>query len=167
MTRLNVIDPRDLLDEHLQAETREIIRIVNELRNYPERFCITGNVPYTLNKGHVKQFRDKLLYVAKRHRRLRLEMISRGLKVNENWRIKRDQLVGNVRLHGMNDWTPDPKAYHLNIERIQERFDLRKKAYHMTYVTKLSNGTLQREKVTVNCEHEFNNYLNKHLIKYF
>ena len=67
MTRINCgIPVEELCDKHLMAEHREIKRIPNcvkrgryNLENQPELF--------TLGKGHVKFFYDKLGYLKKRY----------------------------------------------------------------------------------------------------
>ena len=66
MTRINTVDACDLTNEWLIAEVRELPRIVNELRDHPERLVLK-DIPkqYTLASGHVKFYRNKLLHLAK------------------------------------------------------------------------------------------------------
>ena len=73
--------PSDLTDQWLLAEWRELPRIVNELEKHPTRFKL-DKIPceYTLNTGHVTFFRNKLLYLAKRHRLIKKELRVRGIK---------------------------------------------------------------------------------------
>ena len=62
MTRVTILDPSDLTNEWLLANHREIPRVVNELIDHPERLVLK-DIPkqFTLNAGHVKFFRNKLL----------------------------------------------------------------------------------------------------------
>lgn len=130
MTRINTIDPSPLLDEHLIAEWREMPRIVNELRKNPQIF-VKDDIPseYTLNKGHVKFFRDKLVYLKNRHESLCIEMDLRGINRNPEVRIDFEGLDDSILLEAMNDWTPTKRDHYINFKRIKERFAYRKRAY--------------------------------------
>lgn len=159
MTRINTIDPSDLTNEWLLAEWRELPRIVNELEKYPNRYKPKDIPPqYTLNTGHVKFFRNKLLFLAKRHRLLKRELRKRGMSFDKTVKVELHYLRDDLKMFCCNDWTPTPKDHDLLIERLQERFDLRKKAYHLT------KGNI---KEVINCAHSFNNYCRKHLEKYY
>lgn len=131
MTRINTIDPRLLLDEHLIAEWREMPRIVNELRKHPNRFN-KKDIPmhYTLGNGHVKFFRDKLIYLKKRHAKLCQEMDERGINRSKDVAIDFKGLCKQIAAVAMNDWTPSKADHEINIGRIAERFSLRKRSYH-------------------------------------
>lgn len=81
MTRINAFIPvEELSDKHLIAEHREIKRIPNmvgsgkaKLENIPEQF--------TLGKGHVKFFYNKLKYLYLRYAELYYECKKRGFNV--------------------------------------------------------------------------------------
>lgn len=81
MTRINAgIHPLELCNKHLLAEHREIKRIPNiiksgkaDLVNIPEEF--------TLGKGHVKFFYNKLLYLKKRYIEIYNELKRRDFNV--------------------------------------------------------------------------------------
>jgi hypothetical protein len=81
MTRINSsIHPRELPRKALLAESREIKRVPNALlsgrlkpTNIPEKF--------TLGKGHVKFFADKLEYLWHRYESIHCECLIRGYKV--------------------------------------------------------------------------------------
>lgn len=90
MTRINTnIDPKDLTDQHLVAEYRELPMIhaalrkslktksVNDvLKSIPKKFC--------LNTGHVKYFYDKLSFLDTRYQALKSEMLNRGMNPDPN-----------------------------------------------------------------------------------
>lgn len=78
MTRINVAIPvEELTREHLIAEHREIKRIPNMVKSGR---AILENIPskFTLGKGHVKFFYDKLLYLKIRYDQLYNEGLRRG-----------------------------------------------------------------------------------------
>lgn len=132
MTRINTIDAALLLDEHLIAEWREMPRIVNELKKHPTRF-VKGDIPknYTMGNGHVKFFRDKLVYLQIRHQQLCDEMDLRGINRNPDIRIDLEGLDDTIKQETLNNWTPTKQDHKINFSRIKERFNLRKKAYHL------------------------------------
>ena len=147
MTRINAVPPELLTNEWLTAECREMVRIPNELIKHPSRLKL-NLIPkeYTLNTGHVLFHRDKLLYLIKRQKLIIAEMHERGLKVNEHWVIDESKFTPVMKMFCMKDWTPSTRDHLINIERLEERFTLRKKAYHF------------KDQV-INCEHSFNEYL--------
>ena len=150
MTRINTIDPVHLTNEWLIAEFRELPRIVNELHKHPQRFKLK-DIPkeFTLNTGHVKFFRNKLLYLSKRHTDIIKELSERGINFDKKIKVDLDNLSPSIKLFGCNDWKPSKRDHKLIVERLTERFNLRKKAYHLT-----TSST----KVTINCDESYNNY---------
>lgn len=158
MTRINTIAPSDLANEWLLSEWRELPRIVNELEKHPRRYKAKDTpASYTLNAGHVKFFRDKLLYLAKRHRELKRELRKRNINHDKRIKVELHYLPDHLKMFCCNDWTPTQQDHGVLIERLQERFDLRKKPYSIT------DGA---NKTVIDCEHSFNEYCNKHLGKY-
>lgn len=117
MTRINLIHPELLCDQHLLAEHRELTRIPNtilsgkavvNLSKIPER--------YVLGKGHVTFFYDKLLYLYNRYLKLHRECCIRGFNVT--WKFPDiDELDHEL----YNDYTPSAVSKSINIERILER----------------------------------------------
>lgn len=158
MTRINTIAACDLTNEWVLAETRELPRIVNELRDHPERLVLK-DIPkqYTLGAGHCKFFRNKLLYLAKRHSLLLEECTKRGLSINKDIQVDLDSLPDHIKMFCLNDWTPSNADHRVLILRLIERFSLRGKAYHMT-----KNNV----KLRIDTDAEFNVYFNQHLAKY-
>ena len=79
MTRINIVDPIELTDQHLVAEYREIFMVGSALqRSLKSKNWNPNSIPkqYTLNKGHVKFFYNKGKYLSKRYDELRTEMKS-------------------------------------------------------------------------------------------
>lgn len=90
MTRINVgIPPKELSGRHLIAEHREIKRIPNlvkkkykeKIEKYQSVFFEDLPKQFTLGKGHVIFFYNKLAYIITRYRELYQECINRGYKV--------------------------------------------------------------------------------------
>ena len=81
MTRINAgIHPSELCNKHLLAEHREIKRIPNIIKSGKANLV---NIPkeFTLGKGHVKFFYNKLLYLKKRYIEIYNELRHRDFSV--------------------------------------------------------------------------------------
>lgn len=121
MTRINVVDPKELTVKHLVAEYREITRLPKNLQTALNRktspFSLK-EIPheYVLGKGHVKFFFDKMLFLKKRFESLVQEMLDRGY--NPTYR---DSSIFQTDERFMNDYTPTNEAIKINRERIQDR----------------------------------------------
>lgn len=124
MTRINVIAPRELTTKHLVAEYREITRLPNNLKNSLNRktkpFNLT-EIPhnYTLGKGHVKFFYDKMAYLKKRFESLVEEMLNRGY--NPTYRDSSIFIPEDSKF--FNDYIPTEEAIRINKERIKLRLE--------------------------------------------
>lgn len=122
MTRINVgINPIKLVDRHLLAEAREIKRIPNcvsrgryNLKNTPKEF--------TLGKGHVAFFYDKLKYLKDRYEDIYKECKNRNFNV-QYWGDAWD----NIPQELMNDYIPTSKDIEIITQRINERLKTMKK----------------------------------------
>lgn len=84
MTRLNLIPPGELTDQHLFAEWREIKMVPKSLARSLEARGQAGvlrMVPPTfrLNTGHVSFFYDKGAYLRDRYEVLTKELLERGV----------------------------------------------------------------------------------------
>jgi hypothetical protein len=118
MTRINAgIPPKKLVRQHLIAEHREIKRIPNAIAN--GRYSMEG-IPdkFTLGKGHVKFFYNKLLYLKNRYEELYKECKNRGYDVTyygDAW--------ANVPKELMNDYSPTEEDKEIITQRINERLN--------------------------------------------
>ena len=119
MTRINIVPAKELYDQHLIAEYREIFMVGSSLQRslkspgwpklmIPEEF--------TLNQGHVKFFYNKLLYLKNRYISLYNECIKRGFNV-QNYIGAWD----NVPQELMNDYTVEANDIIIIKQRIDER----------------------------------------------
>mgnify|MGYP002632320243 CR=1 FL=1 len=112
MTRINVIPPSDLADQHLLAEYRELPRVFALARPVP-----TPQV-YTLGPGHVRFFYTRTGWLSRRQASLVSECQHRGFNVRHI-----NPITPIVGCDG--DWTPTAEAVSLNLERLRERLHQR------------------------------------------
>jgi hypothetical protein len=116
MTRINIgIPPRTLSNQHLIAEHRELKRIPNVVsrgrynpKSIPAKF--------SLGKGHVSFFYNKLGYLKERYRELYQECKRRGFNV-QNWESSWD----GVPVEMMNTYQPTQQDIQIISERIADR----------------------------------------------
>ncbi len=115
MVRINLIEPVELSDQHLIAEQVEILMLMSYIQKHPK---MDGTEPkeFTLNKGHMKFFRDKVLYLHKRYTSILNEMVNRGFKIT--WKFPD---INEIPIELYNDYKPDQKALNIINERINER----------------------------------------------
>lgn len=116
MTRINVgVDPSELNLKMLVAEHRELKRIPNCVKK--GRFSMDGQPKaFTLNKGHVKFFYDKLGYLKRRYEALYAECRKRNIAVQ----YFGDSFVGINPIY-MGDYNPTESDRNLILTRIKER----------------------------------------------
>jgi hypothetical protein len=116
MTRINCgIPVEELTDVHLRAEHREIKRVPNVISK--GRYNLDGQPEkFTLGKGHIKFFYDKMMYLKNRYESIYLECKRRGFNMT---------YFGNcwdgVPKHLMNDYTPTEQDREIIRNRINER----------------------------------------------
>lgn len=119
MTRINLIDPVELTDQHLIAEYREIrLLCANFVRSmHSKRGLRPEEIPkqFTLNTGHVRFFYDKGLYLHKRYDSLKFEMVNRGFSPNNEFP------VDVWTRESYNDWHATSRDKQIVRERIQLR----------------------------------------------
>lgn len=121
MTRINVIAPSELCDQHLLAEHRELTRIPN---------CVNAglykptNIPatYVLGTGHVKFFTNKLKWLRSRYNELHEECLKRGFGVTYKFP---DSTPDNCQ----GDYVVTAEAVKINLERIALRMPVKARWY--------------------------------------
>ena len=132
MTRINIISPSELTDQHLIAEYREITMVPGSLQR---TLRSKGGLDkrkikktFTLNAGHVYFFYDKGKYLANRYGDLVDEMKARGFKPNPDRKFP-----SHVFIDGLyNDWMPSFNEQMLIRERIAERIAAKPNWYKRT-----------------------------------
>ena len=116
MTRINIgVPPTQLTNKHLMAEHRELKRIPNVVR---KGRCRLDKIPkeFSLGKGHVSFFYDKLGYLKKRYLDLYEECVKRGFNI-QSYISSWDGIPNTL----MNDYNPTEKDIAIVKERIADR----------------------------------------------
>lgn len=125
MTRINLIDPKYLTDAHLIAEYRELPRIFTLVLKNPKLNNIPDN--YTLGKGHMNFFKDKLKYLQERQNNLIREMINRGFNPQFKIDISTSNIV-NKRMY-WGDFNPKKEDITIIKKRLLEKVKLKPDFY--------------------------------------
>ena len=133
MTRINIVPTKELADQHLVAEYRELFMVGSALARTlksPNRDKSLSSIPekFTLNTGHVKFFYNKGRYLHKRYDELVEEMKRRGMNPDPERAFKRDQWPDEL----YQDWQPDDQELAIVRQRIQERIDAKPDWYRWT-----------------------------------
>ena len=123
MTRVNSgVEPSELHRLHLIAEYREIpmvpASIKRSLRTRTVQ-AVLKDVPaqFTLNRGHVTFFANKIVYLRRRYERVKSEMIRRGYNLDETRNPGFDGLPDEC----YGDWDETEVARRIVLERIALR----------------------------------------------
>ena len=135
MTRINLVAPSELTDQHLIAEYREIFMVGGSLK----RTLVSKNgyqeskVPkkYTLNAGHVYFFYNKGKYLDKRYKEIILEMKRRGFQPDIKRKFPKDIFIKN---NLYNDWMPTIKDLEIIRQRIKSKIEEKPNWYRKTVV---------------------------------
>lgn len=118
MTRINLLPPSELADQHLIAEWRELPRIFGLVKKkLAENKPILPWVKYTMGTGHVHFFYDKLLFLQKRHQALVKEAQKRGFNLSKTEKISLDGFPSAY----CQDFSPSEADLIISQQRIQEK----------------------------------------------
>lgn len=131
MTRINLVEPSELYDQHLVAEYREIFMVGSSLqRSLRSKNWDVSSIPkkFTLNAGHVKFFYNKGLYLHKRYQSLVQEMKKRSMSPDPARRFKVEQWPTEL----YNDWAPSVDDLAIIRERIKQRVNAKPEWYRRT-----------------------------------
>tara|TARA_Y100001970_G_C14152061_1_gene813289 strand:- start:194 stop:595 length:402 start_codon:yes stop_codon:yes gene_type:complete len=126
MTRINLVEPEELSNQHLVAEYREIFMVGSALQRSlkSKQWTKTQNeLPseFTLNKGHVKFFYNKGAYLHKRYKSIVKEMQRRGMNPDPNRKFKVNQFPKEY----YNNWEPNKEDLHIIRKRIEEKIAIK------------------------------------------
>jgi deoxyribonuclease (pyrimidine dimer) len=148
MTRINLVPPEELTDQHLFAEFREIKMIPWALARsiqaafrgysyaYPRHEAmnlacahVIRSIPpeFTLNKGHVKFFYDKGKYLRERYELIKAELDRRGV----NYDKSSDFDPEGIMLAGLwsGSYNPTEQALKIIRTRINEKISMKPRWY--------------------------------------
>tara|TARA_B100001765_G_C19324785_1_gene259030 strand:- start:139 stop:561 length:423 start_codon:yes stop_codon:yes gene_type:complete len=126
VTRINLVPPEELSDQHLIAEYREIFMVGSSLQRSlksPNWEKTKRSIPkqFTLNKGHVKFFYDKGKYLSKRYDELIKEMRRRDMNPDPYRIFKKGQWPDEL----YKNWRPNHIDLKIVRKRIKTKIDLK------------------------------------------
>ena len=130
MTRINLVPPEELSDQHLVAEYREIFMVGSSLQRSlksPNWAETRKSIPkqFTLNKGHVKFFYDKGKYLSERYDELINEMKKRNMNPNPSRTFKEEQCPDEL----YKNWKPSDIDLKVVRKRIKAKIKLKSDWY--------------------------------------
>jgi deoxyribonuclease (pyrimidine dimer) len=131
MTRINSnVDPKKLMDQHLMAEYRELPMVLASLRRslktQSEREVLKKIPPkFTLNKGHVLFFYNKLTFLRNRYDRLVNELHNRGYNLDQGRVLDLNGIPSTF----FNDWSATPADDAVLEQRIKEKIAMKPSWY--------------------------------------
>lgn len=140
MTRINLVPPSELSDQHLFAEWREIKMVPKALRRSLYALCGRTHMPreqllsklskdFTLGTGHVMFFYDKGSYLHYRYGQLTYELVKRGINCNLQARLDPDGVFSALDVRFNRSYIPTPEALTLIRARIAEKIAMRPSWY--------------------------------------
>jgi len=130
MTRINLVVPKELTDQHLKAEIRELPRIFSLILKKSKNKTINFPTSYRLGTGHVIFFYNKLQWLHYRYLQLLAEAKERKFKVDE--KIVESYLTKIETLSKTsyyNNWTFNSFELELSRERLKEKINMKPMFY--------------------------------------
>ncbi len=116
MARVNIgVNPKVISDQHLIAESVEIIMITGGLKMH--NFQIKSDIPgkFSMGTGHINFFKNKIAYLNRRLQAVNAELNLRGIKA------KTEIDEAEYPKHLVNDWKPTMTDSTIIRDRIVER----------------------------------------------
>lgn len=113
MVRINLIKPEFLADQHLIAEYNEILMLLGYVAKYPLPLRIPP--AYLLGPGHIRFFKNKLLYLQYRFELLKTEMKQRSFSPKKTISLK------NFPKALKNDFVPRKEDIKIIKQRLVEK----------------------------------------------
>lgn len=149
MTRINLIDPKFLCDQHLLAEHRELTRIPNCILSGKYKVEPHKISPeYVLGTGHVTFFLNKIDFLFERYLQLHQECLNRNFAVT--WKFPSLLKISKVNQQ-YEMYVPTKKEISLNKARLIERTP-RKVLYNSIEITQIQYiQMIMNEKVHNTC----------------
>ncbi len=121
MVRINLINPNKLTDQHLIAEYNEILMLIGHIKKFPKIYSQPKT--YTLGKGHINFFKNKIKYLKNRHELIKKEMKKRKFKPTKT--IKLSQFKKEQK----ENWKPKKKDFEIIKKRIISKIKLKPNYY--------------------------------------
>lgn len=137
MTRINLVHVKELADQHLMAEYRELPRIFGAVRKHVQSgktvkdFKISST--YILGTGHVTFFYNKLKFLSERHWDLILECLRRGINISNTGIIN---VIDDIPSEWCGDYSPSTSEIEVSRSRIIEKIQAKPDFYRWTWCDK-------------------------------
>ncbi len=130
MTRVNLVPPSELYDQHLIAEYRELPMVPAALARSLRSIYGLPEIPkrYVLGKGHVIFFYDKGFFLARRYQSIIAEMQARLFNPDSSRLFPVEIFPAAL----WNDWTPTEQDIALSRKHIAERIAQKPNWYQKT-----------------------------------
>jgi deoxyribonuclease (pyrimidine dimer) len=134
VTRINLVPPVELTDQHLFAEFREMKMIApslaRSLKNHSSSEVL-DRIPsnFTLGKGHVMFFYNKGTYLNRRYAEILRELDRRGVNYSKDSQLDPTQVYQILSSEFWHDYEPTPDALGIIRDRIAERIAKQPKWY--------------------------------------
>lgn len=124
MTRINLVPPATLTDEHLLAEYRELPRVFALAAAAYQRGPVSPPQRYTMGAGHVRFFFGRTDWLSARQQALIAELLFRGYQLAHT--------TAPLPLDVCPDrgWQPDTDDLAVNLARLRERIAKPGARYH-------------------------------------
>ena len=127
MTRINVISVKELSDQWLLAEYRELPRVIKQDINIKD-----APISYCLGKGHMKWARCHIAFLLIRYKDICDEMIYRGFKINYPYRDLIDWTYKFVDHSLICNYIPTTLDLTINYTRLIEKYKQKPNFYKWT-----------------------------------
>lgn len=123
MTRINIIPPILLCNQHLKAEWTELPRAIDKAAKRVNKRKSFSDVPknFTMGRGHETFFFNKQTYLINRFESVRDEMLRRGMNVNDEWFWKWKAVYADLPCWLKHNWQPSMKDKHILVNRLVSR----------------------------------------------
>lgn len=156
MTRINLIDPKFLCDQHLLAEHRELTRIPNSILSGKYKLEPHKISPeYILGIGHVTFFLNKIDFLFERYLQLHQECLNRNFAVTwkfpfaVTWKFPSLLKISKVNQQ-YEMYVPTKKDRSLNKARLIERTPKRV-LYNSVEITQIQYIQMIMNEKPLNC----------------
>ena len=131
MTRINLVPPVELMDQHLIREYGELPRIfgnvMKALANGKRVKDFKIPKDYVLNTGHMTFFYNKLLFLEKRFASIVIEMRRRGFRTT--YTTLKPEFRETIPAEWWGDYTPTERGIELSKARIAEKIAMKPEFY--------------------------------------
>lgn len=124
MTRINLVDPKMLTDQHLLTEYRELPRIFGNVRvaiaagkTWQRNYAKNASKDFVLGTGHMVFFYNKLMFLANRQLDIIAECIARDINISYTEGLD----YSDIPESWLGNYIPTQQAIKYSKARLDER----------------------------------------------